>query len=145
MVTELFRSMAAMAESLQRVGGQPSGLSVEERNLVSWRMGVSLVFVVQRGASSPALSRRRKIHDGIPALMDENLILWANTGESKEQFKMKYDQVVDIPVAALRPIHMNQSVQKTIKITQLRFTDKVSGVLVAGRTGSTSAGRGGCR
>ena len=39
------------------------------------------------------------------------------------------DEVVDIPVAALRQIHMNRNVQKTMEIHQLRFTDKVSDVL----------------
>ena len=47
-----------MAEFLQRIGEQPSELSVEDRNLRSVAYG-STVAVVQHGASSPALSRRR--------------------------------------------------------------------------------------
>ena len=82
-----------MTDSLQRVGEQPLELSVEERNCCRWRVRVPLGVVVQRGASSPALSRRRnsrvwssrlrvakvedeiqRIRDGIPAFMDENFI-----------------------------------------------------------------------
>ena len=125
MVAEHRRSMAVieMTESLQRVGEQLLELSVEERNFpwksgtyCRWRMEVPPVVVVQRGASSPALSRKKfksteqqashareyvvakvedemqRIRDGIPALMDENLIPLARTGESKELHQIHVDQ-----------------------------------------------------
>ena len=132
-------------------------------------MGVPPVVVVQRGASSLALSRMRKfkgkeqqashareyvgkvegelqrIRGGILALMDENLIPSASTGESKElNHKIKCDQIIDIPVVEQRQIHMDRTAQKTSEIPKLRFVDKL-GDGCAGHTVSTRAGRGGGR
>ena len=105
------RSIAAavMAESLQRVGEQPLELSVEERNLLSvaygsiinnrhaaWRIIVGDEQKEKfKGMEQQASHARehvakvegeiQRIRDGIPALMDENLIPSSSTGESKEK------------------------------------------------------------
>ena len=107
MLAEPFRSMAAAvtAESLQRVGEQPPELSVEERNLLlvaygsiasdrhaAWRITASDEQKEKfKGMEQQAPHARehvakvegeiQRIHDGIPALMDENLIPSSSTGE----------------------------------------------------------------
>ena len=92
-----------MAESLQRVGEQPSELSVEDRNLRSvaygsaagsrraaWRI---IAGVEQKEKSkdmeqqaSDARKYAAKVCDSILTLTDENLILSASTGEPKVFF-----------------------------------------------------------
>ena len=49
--------------------------------------------------------------------MDENLIPSANTGKLKElYYKMKCDQIIDIPVVEQRQIHMDPTAQKISEI-----------------------------
>ena len=111
MVAEPFRSMAAtvMEESLQSVGEQHPELSVEERYLLSvvcgsiagdrhaaWRIIASDEQKEKfKGMEQQASHAKeyvanvegelQRIRDGIPALMDENLIPSSSTGESKEK------------------------------------------------------------
>ena len=102
-------AVSEMTESMQRVGEQPSELSVEERNLLSVAYGsiagdrrASWSIIASdeqkekfKGMEQQASHARehvakgegeiQRIRDGIPALMDENLIPSSNTGESKEK------------------------------------------------------------
>ena len=110
-----------MAESLQRVGEQPSVLSVEERNLLSvaygsvasdrraaWRIIASDEEKEKfKGMEKQASHARehvakvegeiQRIRDGIPALMDENLIPSSSTGEG-------FDHGCDQQVAGRSPV-----------------------------------------
>ena len=132
-VAQRRRSMAVieMTESLQRVGEQPLELSVEERILLSvaygstagcrratWRIITSVEQKEKfKGMEQQASHAReyvakvedeiQRIRDGIPALMDENLIPSASTGESKELYQ----------------IHVDQTAQKTSEIPKLQFDD----------------------
>ena len=103
MVAEQFRSMAAavMAESLQRVGEERNLLSVAYGSIAgdrhaAWRIiasdeqkekfkGIEQQASHARKHVAKVEGEIQRIRDGIPALMDENLIPSSSTGESKEK------------------------------------------------------------
>ena len=151
MVAEQFRSTAAaeMAESLQRVGEQSPELSVEERNSMSavhgsiasnrraaWRI---IASAEQKGKTKAyeqqAADAReyaivleaelQRIYAGILALMDENLIPSASTGEPKAFYSEKKDDYYRFLAEraigdAKRQAPMIQKVLKTVEAPQMQ-------------------------
>ena len=71
----------------------------------------------------------QKVCDGIFALMDESLILSANTGEPREFFyEMKGDYhrfLVDVSMVSQRQAPTMQKERKTVEVPQVQYIDEI--------------------
>ena len=79
----------------------------------------------------------QRIRDGIPALMDENLLPSASTGESKELYQIHVDRIaqktseipklqsVDVPVVLVTQFPRVQVVEEAVEIPQFQVVKKI--------------------
>ena len=143
-----------MADYMQRVGAQPVELSVEGRNMLSvadknavgsrraaWRVITSVEPKNKTEANeqqaADAKEYTTKVCDGILALMDENYIPLASTGEPKVFFcKVKVDyyrflaskvaqDAANVPVVLQRQALVIQKVPKIVEVPQLQYIDEI--------------------
>ena len=153
-----------VADYIQKMGEQPVEILGEEQNLLlavcenagggrraTWRVIISVEHEgeIKSIEQQAAYAREyvveveaevQKICIGFLALMDENLIPTASTGEPKVfyykrkgdyyRFSKVAEEVVNVPVVLQRQKPVIQKVQKTVEVSQVQYVDKIVDVPV---------------